>query len=72
MTKEDAMYFPFIASGFLFGLYLIFKIFGKVYANPKAVTVPGILPSFTSVTELPRRTQTAVVDYIFSRVGTGC
>lgn len=30
MTKEDAMYFPFIASGFLFGLYLVFKIFGKV------------------------------------------
>lgn len=30
MTTKDAAMFPFIASGFLFGLYMVFKIFGKV------------------------------------------
>jgi len=34
MTTSDAMMFPIIASGALFGLYLVFKIFSKDYVNP--------------------------------------
>ncbi|XP_074642126.1 signal peptide peptidase-like [Tubulanus polymorphus] len=33
MTTKDAAMFPIIASAFLFGLYLIFQIFGKEYIN---------------------------------------
>merc|ERR1719376_1708530 len=31
MTQKDAMMFPLIASCALFGLYMIFNIFGKEY-----------------------------------------
>jgi minor histocompatibility antigen H13 len=33
MTQKDAMMFPLIASCALFGLYMIFNIFGKEYLN---------------------------------------
>lgn len=33
MSRKDAAIFPIIASGTLFGLYLIFKIFSKEYIN---------------------------------------
>ena len=33
MTQKDAMMFPLIASCALFGLYMIFNIFGKEYIN---------------------------------------
>jgi len=33
MSSKDAMMFPIIASGALFGLYLLFKIFSKDYIN---------------------------------------
>jgi len=33
MSAEDAWKFPFIGSGVLFGLYLLFKIFSKDYIN---------------------------------------
>ena len=33
MTQNDAMMFPLIASCALFGLYMIFNIFGKEYIN---------------------------------------
>merc|ERR1712198_193505 len=33
MTRKDAMMFPIIASCALFGLYMIFNIFGKEYIN---------------------------------------
>jgi len=33
MTSEDARRFPFIGSGVLFGLYLLFKLFSKEYIN---------------------------------------
>jgi len=33
MTQKDAMMFPIIASCALFGLYIIFNIFGKEYIN---------------------------------------
>ncbi|XP_037959804.1 minor histocompatibility antigen H13 [Teleopsis dalmanni] len=33
MTKKDAMFFPIIASGALFGLYMFFKIFSKDHIN---------------------------------------
>jgi len=33
LTSKDAMYFPIYASGFLFGLYMIFKVFSKEYVN---------------------------------------
>merc|ERR1719374_483885 len=33
MTQKDAMMFPIIASCALFGLYMIFNIFGKEYIN---------------------------------------
>lgn len=33
MTSRDAMLFPIIASGALFGLYIVFKIFSKDYIN---------------------------------------
>lgn len=33
MTSEDAWKFPFIGSGVLFGLYMLFKIFSKEYIN---------------------------------------
>ena len=33
MTQKDAMMFPIIASGALFGLYLFFQIFSKEYIN---------------------------------------
>jgi len=33
MSSEDAWKFPFIGSGVLFGLYLLFKIFSKEYIN---------------------------------------
>lgn len=33
MTSKDAMMFPIIASGALFSLYIIFKIFSKDYIN---------------------------------------
>jgi minor histocompatibility antigen H13 len=33
MTQKDAMMFPIIASCALFGLYMVFQIFGKEYIN---------------------------------------
>ena len=33
MSTKDAMMFPLIASGMLFGLYLLFKYLGKEYVN---------------------------------------
>jgi len=33
LTPKDAYMFPLIASGFLFGLYIIFKMFSKEYVN---------------------------------------
>jgi len=33
MSSEDAWKFPFIGSGVLFGLYLLFKVFSKEYIN---------------------------------------
>jgi minor histocompatibility antigen H13 len=33
MSSEDAWKFPFIGSGVLFGLYLLFKMFSKEYIN---------------------------------------
>jgi len=33
MSSEDAWKFPFIGSGVLFGLYILFKIFSKEYIN---------------------------------------
>jgi minor histocompatibility antigen H13 len=33
MSSEDAMKFPFIGSGVLFGLYILFKVFSKEYVN---------------------------------------
>jgi len=33
MSTEDAWKFPFIGSGVLFGLYLLFKVFSKEYIN---------------------------------------
>jgi len=33
MSSEDAWKFPFVGSGVLFGLYMLFKIFSKEYIN---------------------------------------
>lgn len=33
MTSNDAMMFPLVASCALFGLYVLFKVFGKEYVN---------------------------------------
>ncbi|XP_066152284.1 minor histocompatibility antigen H13 [Euwallacea fornicatus] len=33
MTKKDAAMFPFMASGALFALYIVFKLFSKEYIN---------------------------------------
>jgi len=33
MSSEDAWKFPFIGSGVLFGLYILFKVFSKEYIN---------------------------------------
>jgi len=33
MSSEDAWKFPFIGSGVLFGLYMLFKVFSKEYIN---------------------------------------
>eukprot|EP00493_Phyllostaurus_siculus_P014930 UN15161 len=33
MSKKDAAMFPVIASCTLFGLYVVFKIFGEQYIN---------------------------------------
>jgi len=68
MSTEDAWKFPFIGSGVLFGLYMLFKMFSKEYINllltsyflifgilAVAATIKPLFTPLFSSTEKPRK-----------------
>jgi len=60
MSKHDAMMFPFIGSGVLFGLYILFKTFSKEYIN-MLLTAYFLLLGFVSLA----KTLTPLIKIIF-------